>query len=353
MKKIVVMDVAAEVGGALTILKSFHEYVKDNCDDIEWHFLLGTVHLQASKNIITHNYPFVKKNWIMRLLFEYVVAPCIVKKINPDCIFSLQNLKVKYINIPQFIYLHQPLPFSDIKIKISESKVLWFYQKIMSILIKKDIISAKHVFVQTEWMKKAVISQAQMSAESVSVVAPNVEFDSRNLIYNQSSARRIFFYPASFIYYKNHAVILKAIERLKQDSIDDFEVLFTGNEDDGRKCGITANENVKFIGTIPHDEVIKLLCKSTLIFPSKIETFGLPLLEARMCKSFILASNTSFSHEILDAYENAFFFNVDDTDKLYMLMKNIITEKIFYKNVSSHTQRYNGNGWSEIFNFWR
>jgi glycosyltransferase involved in cell wall biosynthesis len=76
------------------------------------------------------------------------------------------------------------------------------------------------------------------------------------------------------------------------------------------------NLPIAFIGKITLDEVYDYYSKSILIFPSYIETFGLPMLEAKMHGSPILASDCAFSHEILDGYDRAKFFNPFKVEEL-------------------------------------
>ena len=50
------------------------------------------------------------------------------------------------------------------------------------------------------------------------------------------------------------------------------------------------------------------------LFPSYIETFGLPLLEAKELNGIVLASDRPFSHEILDGYDKAIFIEWNNPD---------------------------------------
>jgi glycosyltransferase involved in cell wall biosynthesis len=79
--------------------------------------------------------------------------------------------------------------------------------------------------------------------------------------------------------------------------------------------------NIEFIGTITREQVYEYYSRSVLIFPSYIETFGLPMLEAKMHKTPMLVSDCPFSHEILDEYENVKFFRTEDETQLAGLME--------------------------------
>lgn len=60
--------------------------------------------------------------------------------------------------------------------------------------------------------------------------------------------------------------------------------------------------------------------KAILLFQSELESYGLPLLEARLQKIPIIASNTEFSQEVLKEYKRVKFFPVNDYEELTKLM---------------------------------
>jgi len=67
--------------------------------------------------------------------------------------------------------------------------------------------------------------------------------------------------------------------------------------------------------------------KSVLIFPSYIETFGLPILEAKLSRCPIVAADTAFAREILCRYKIVKFFNILDYKYLAEILKVIIINK--------------------------
>ena len=80
------------------------------------------------------------------------------------------------------------------------------------------------------------------------------------------------------------------------------------------------NLNVIFNGPVTREDVFERYTKSVLLFPSYVESFGLPLLEARLTGSPIIAADCSFSREILKGYDKAEFFSELD----YIQMGEII-----------------------------
>ena len=126
-------------------------------------------------------------------------------------------------------------------------------------------------------------------------------------------------------------------------------MLFTGDRSDAESLGLDCRSQcLKIIGKLSHIEVVKLLRKSTLIFPSKLETFGLPLLEAKLCKAFILAGDMPFSHDILDGYSNVKFFNVNNPQELADEMQDVITGNMVYTDPEFVFTSEKLTGWKPV-----
>lgn len=126
---------------------------------------------------------------------------------------------------------------------------------------------------------------------------------------------------------------MKAIKYAQEKGLDDYQVRFTIKADENK---YTQNLfaytkkyhlNVIFGGPISREEVFEKYASSILLFPSYVESFGLPLLEARMTGTYVIASDTPYSREILSGYDKAAFFCEMD----YKAMGNEIL-KLQYKN---------------------
>lgn len=337
---IMVFDVPAESGGALSILNDFyHEAVESKDKSINWFFVLSTPTLEETDNIKVLQFPWIKKSWGHRFYFDQVIAPELVKKYKVDKVFSLQNVTIPRTNCNQVLYVHQPLPFVDYKFSIKENKLFWIYQNIIGHNIINSIKKARHVIVQTQWMKKACIQKAQIQDNKIEVIPPTINVAIKNYFEPNKKALSTFFYPASNSVYKNHKIILEACRQLKNLTNIDYEIIFTlnGNEDqhtiDLYRQTQEEQLPIRFEGSKTREEVFELYTKSILLFPSYIETFGMPMLEARMHKGIIIAADTSFAKEILEGYENAKFFEAFNSKELSLLMYQYLQKQEKYNTV--------------------
>ena len=337
--RIVVNDVAASIGGALSVLKNFFEYVYEHCDDHEWIFVVSSNVIKSDKpNIKVIVNPKPKKNYLNRLFYDFFEGRRLEKEYHPDLFFSLQNIGYYGVKTRQMVFVHQSLPFQSVKkyspFKKSELK-LWMYQYVIGYFIKSSIKKANKCIVQTQWIKKAIIDATKISDDKLMVINQDIEDDpySNDDDSFLSWDPKRFFAPISMEPYKNYDCINKAVSLLD----DDLVLTSTTNykEDDKR---------LNNIGYIEKNELWKNYHNSTLVFPSYIESYGLPLAEARKTGTVILASDCAFSREILEDYENAYFFDPFKPEELACLIKKVVGGEIVKKEVR-HAQPDQEGGW--------
>ncbi|MFY3790517.1 glycosyltransferase [Ureibacillus sp. MALMAid1270] len=333
---IMVFNVPAETVGALSILNEFYGEVRNSQEKIiNWTFVLSKPTLEETENIRVLRFPWVKKSWLHRLYFDNIIAPRLIKDYKIDKVISYQNIIIPNTDVTQTLYVHNCLPFIDYKFSLKENRHLWIYQNIISRKIIKSIKKADKVIVQTKWMKEAIIEKTNVESEKIKVVPPKINLAVKQYFKPNEESYSTFFYPASEFVYKNHKVIVEACKKLKSENIN-FKVIFTldGNENENianlyqevKKYQLP----IEFVGNLQRDKVFEFYTKSILLFPSFIETFGLPLLEARLHRGLIIASDCPFSHEVLDGYKNAYFFEPFDSNKLAELLFSTYKNKVKY-----------------------
>lgn len=327
---IMVFDVAAEGGGALSVLIDYYnEFCKDKQNT--YIFVLSKPILEQNSNVKILNLPWIKQSWFHRLFFDVFTARLLVEKYKIEKIISLQNIIIPFLDVPQTVLVHNALPFSEYKIKFSDSPKLWFYQNIIGSLIRQSCKKAEGIIVQTNWMKKKVIEQIKVNGNSIIVRPPVVKISSAGKFCDTSESRKTFFYPAGAGIYKNHEVIVEACKKLKNENIDDYKIVFSlnGNENYNitRIKSIIDNENlpIHFVGILTKDQVFDFYQKSILLFSSNIETIGLPLLEAMAFNTPIIVADCEYSRNILMSYDKVSFFKPQDSIDLKKILEEFIT----------------------------
>ncbi len=340
---IMVFDVPASGGGALSVLQDFYEEVRSHPDkNIQWTFVLSVPILEETENIRILRFPWVKKSWFHRLFFDCLVAPVLAKQYKVDIIFSLQNIIIPFTKVQQILYMHQSLPFAEKKYSLTQHSKYWIIQNIIGRLIIWSMKRAKLVVVQGEWLRKICVVKANISQSKIAVVPPVPAGMAEERFIPNKKNMATFFYPAGAMLYKNHEIIVAACQGLVERGRSDFRVVFTlhGTENAlarGLFKKATGNDlPIDFVGQLSRQEVFEFYTKSILVFPSYIETFGLPLLEALLHGAVIFASDCPFSREIVRGYENAYLFNPSDAGELTGLMEYALSLNLSYHRPRNH-----------------
>lgn len=329
--RILVNDIAASNGGALSVLSEFYRFIStdSNAKEIEWLFVLNDRYFKETSNIKLKIVPKSRLNWIKRLWFDNYLINKICKEHKVDGVISMQNTASFTCELPQMVYMHQIIPFQKEKVFsfFKKNEIIYaIYQHIIGKLIKRSMKVANLIVVQAEWIKKLVADQTGVQENNIIVNGLDCSSSSSYEYNNDSNLKsNKFFYPAFECIYKNQDVIRQACSILEKKGIPADIVLTVEQNNNDSKL-------IKNIGQISHDAVMELMSESVLIFPSYVETVGLPLIEAMSVNALILAADCEFAHETLGDYPNAYYFDPFDSVQLSDLMTKIVSGEISKKD---------------------
>lgn len=317
---VMIYDVHASESGALAILDDLYRQIRAYSDkSVKWVFIVSTPNYEETENMTVRRFPWVKKNWGYRYFFDMVTTRGLLKEYQPDKVFSLQNKGIPFFHKEQIVYLHLPFILTDHIFDIHiDGKKLWLYQNVVSKSIFRSLRKVDFTIVQTHWMKEALVKKAGIGEERIIIQEPDVSTNSITQYVDTETNRRVFFYPATAFSYKNHMTMFKALKYAQDAGLDNYSLILTIRLDENqltRDLATFAMENhlpVTFGGQIPRESVFEMYANSVLLFPSYVESFGLPLLEARLTGTYVIASDCPFSREILNGYEKACFFDEMD-----------------------------------------
>lgn len=348
LKKILVINAtAAETSGALTILKQVLDAIPDNNGWEYIVFISPNISLDSDKSNI-HLFPIAGvKSFVNRFMWDLCGVKKWLKKngIIPTATLSLQNTNFNTgYKIPNYIYLHQSIPFFNYKWSPfkREERILWFYKNIYPFFIKLLINKRTKFFVQLEYIKAGLSKKFKIALDNIYIIKPyftpprNIEFNNIELDMNKIN----LFYPAASLFYKNHAILLNALNL--SEKRDNFAVYFTFNADANIDYG---SSDIKFLGQISYEMVAELYSKvDALVFPSYMESYGLPLLEAASFGIPIIASDLPYAREVLKDYDGASFIKYNDA-KQWENAINMLQRGKKYKQIELD----NESSWDKMF----
>lgn len=341
MKVIVVNNPAAKEGGALTILKNFLENLyKSKCNNKFYIF----VSLEELKIYEKENIKIIvigKQNFKQRILWDnYGLKKYLkVNNIESDLFLSLQNTGVNLPKgIPQLLYFHQALPLSEKKWSFlkKEERIYWFYKNIYPFFIRRYLNRVNKVIVQAKWIRDEFSNRFYYKYENILVDNPIIKIPELEKVTIIPKDKFRIFYPANPLIYKNHKIIIESLRELKKDIpnlSEKLECIFTFSKEENIEIDnlikkYKLEDVIKLIGKIPYEQVLRYYKSSDLmVFPSYIETLGLPLIEAQYFNLKILVPILPYTKEILKTYKKAKFYKIKKGQE-YIYIKKIVKEII-------------------------
>jgi len=340
MKTIVVSAVNLKVGGTLTILRGCLQYLSSLAETGKFRIvaLVYQKELALFPNIEYIEMQWPKKNWLYRLWCEYVTMKKISKQLSPVYLWlSLHDATPNVVAERRVVYCHNSFPYYKWKLR-----EWWFAPKIVlfalftKYIYRQNMDKNMYVIVQQEWMKKDFVHSFGLKAASIIVAPPPVLPAQKIIASTETNTSGMgsysFLFAAAPDSHKNFECICQATKLLiEQSEVRDFKVYITvkGNENKYakwlyRKWGKGISQLV-FSGYLDKKTLYDYYGQcNCLIFPSKVETWGLPVTEFAAYDKPMLLADLPYAHETASGCHQLAFFNPDDPQELAGQMKRLI-----------------------------
>ena len=274
-----------------------------------------------------------------RLSLDHFWLPKQIKNIKPDLIFSMGNIALPIKDIPQAVFLHWPYavypegPFWDqmpfipkFLRKIRVWQFRWYHQY------------AGLTFVQGQHMKTRLLQYYPVKENQVVVIPSAIDSrldDQASPLFNLQKngvKKMVLGYISRYYSHKNFEILLQAAKILKERKTEAC-IVITLEKSHGKESADfltkleteNLSEYLVNIGQVSFQSVSGFYNSiDTLVFPSLLETFGLPQVEAMKFGKPVLVSDLDFAHEINQ--EAGIYFdpqNPEDlADKIKYLVEN-------------------------------
>lgn len=340
-RTVVVSAVNLRKGGTLTILRQCLEYLSLQADCR----VVALVHSRSLCDYPGIEYieiPWSVKSWFLRLWCEYVTMNRISREMAARdgkvwMWLSLHDTTPRVVAEHQEVYCHTSFPFMKIrlrdwfmdpKIPLFAMMTRWAYR----INIRRN----DSIIVQQNWFADAMSSMLGVPREKFRVIPPSRQ----GLPLVQAAPLPgicTFLYVSTPDCHKNFETLCEAARLLESDGglRRPFRIILTVKGDENRYARwlyrrYSDLETVDFHGLMPKTELAESYASADcLVFPSRIETWGLPISEfidvkTRLdMKAEVIVPDLPYAHETSEGAEVE-FFPPEDAHVLKELMKNHI-----------------------------
>lgn len=235
--------------------------------------------------------------------------------------------KSLYVTIHDTFHLANPQYYSKIAI--------YFFSFIFK-MIKRN---AKEIITVSEFSRSEILKFLNIKDNSVHVIYngckkfdqnDDVDID-RTIIDKVQEFDKIILFVGNVKPHKNLLFLIDCFNKLERE---DVLLLIVGKKDGffiSENFNSCIYKNIYFTGFV-NDSTLNYIYKNSnfLVFPSKYEGFGLPILEAMYFNKNIIASNISVFTELFGDSIN--YFEIEDENSLITEMKKMLNPEFTDEN---------------------
>lgn len=279
---------------------------------------------------------------LRRLLFDHLLLPRAVVRDCIDVLFSTANIGPLRVGCGRALLVRNAAPFSELYLRRMSHRRVRVRMRVMRWLIRQSLRSAHVVLFPSAAMRDAAMGTGPQDGTRV-LVAPygtrhDLFFPSENRVDRGDRELRIL----NVSYYsdqKNLGTFLGAAEILRRraggkftfDCTAGFDVdwlarapqfpRFRAERD--RFLALRAARVARDLGWVRYEELPEVYRAADIfVFPSYLESFGHPLVEAMACGLPVVAADTRINREICgDAAE---YFDVFSAGALAETLERLI-----------------------------
>ena len=216
--------------------------------------------------------------------------------------------------------------------------------RILRALLPLGARRAAHVVVPSEATRKEVSERLRIPESRITTIhhglAPCFRSDGTPKKQDSSPSEQYLLLPAALERHKSIHTAIEAMGHLRDTHLQ-LWLVGSGDTDPsysdylrGLVASLGVENLVRFVGPVPANEIGSYYRDAVaLVFPSLLETFGLPVLESMAAGTPCILSDLSVFREI--AGEGAFYFPPGDADALARNVQGLLRDDAARERVSA------------------
>lgn len=330
-RNIVVSAVNIRRGGTLTVLRDCLGYLSTR-KDLQVTALVHRRELCEFLGIRYIEIPWSAKGWLRRLWCEYVTMNRISRQLPETHLWlSLHDTTPRVRARRQAVYCQTSFPFikagwQDVRMNVKIPLFSWFTRYAYLLNVQRN----RFLIVQQDWLRKGLSAMLHFPENRMIVAPPAFQVP---VIEDKSALESvpIFLYPAGPDCHKNMECLCRAARLLENRlGTGRFRVVLTisGNENRYARWIKESFGDVRSLelgGYLSREALMALYGRAAcLVFPSRVETWGLPISEFKGSAKPMLLADLPYAHESAAGAAGVAFFPYDRPQVLAGYMETLL-----------------------------
>jgi glycosyltransferase involved in cell wall biosynthesis len=323
--RVLINGLHAKSGGGVTYLRNILPHFAAD-ERISWHLLLGENQLKLFPDLdprVTLHALDVPVGMKGLLVWEQLRLPRLAKEWGIDVTFSPANYGPLFAPNP-VILLRNALAVGE-EDRRWDKRIYW---AVLSAVTWLSLKTAKKIIAVSAYTREAL---AKNQGQKVKVIHHGVSED-----FSPASAALSappYLLAVGDLYIQKNLHRLIAAFAIIKDQFPELSLKLAGRPIDADYASRLKNdvakldlgEKVEFLGGVNFETLRELYRNcAVFVFPSTVETFGNPLVEAMACGAVIASSNRTAMPEILA--DAGLYFNPDDSAEMAGILSRLLTD---------------------------
>ncbi|MBA3561073.1 MAG: glycosyltransferase family 4 protein [Gemmatimonadaceae bacterium] len=349
--KILINALTAREGGGITYVREMLPALARFGEAHEFHVLLSPEYQTGLLETLPEGIrPLIADVAAGQLLhrwwFEQVEIPRIIRRQSFDLLFTVNEIGTvrspcPHVMLARNLHIHSPVPNQSTRQRLF---LLW-RRLSRGPTARAALRAADRVVFVSDAFRREVNASLALDPAKTHVVhhgvslsfseSQNAEKDASSAGFQALPARQYLLAVSSIDVHKNFETLLLAYADAARAGADSFpDLVIAGTIADrplydrlqNRAKSLGISESVNFVGRVPHVELAALYHAAlALVFPSRLESFGQPLLEAMASGAPIIASALPACREV--CVDAALYFEPNDSTTLTTHITAIVTSR--------------------------
>ena len=344
--KIVINATAAVAGGSITYLLNLLPPLAEIDQENRYLLLLpdrirDEIAFELPENFRVRYLSFARPQSLWRLVWEQTVLPLLMHRTGADLLYAPMDLAPIFAPCPVVLAVRNPNPYYEIVFS-NNPKLKFVFQKLLTRLSARR--ARKVVFV-SKYARDTIAPKIGVPKDKSTVVYhglshemfnPERDFSDIPLAFREKIDRfESFLLCVSTIYpHKNYETLLRGWSLLPEDLRKENRLVIAGTIVDEKYAArlfrladeLGIKGQVVFLGRVAYMHVPYLYANaSAFVFPSYLETFGHPLVEAMAMGVPIAASKSTCIPEIVG--DAASLFDPQSPQELASKVEQVVDDQ--------------------------
>lgn len=294
--------------------------------------LFSNIH---AKNIKKIEVPLKWDNRLLRFIVEQIFIPFYLKKLEIDILFSPGNIAIFICGCKQVLMLQGPLMIKEVRENYAPFIISKYKAFFYDLLLPPSTKVTDKIIVVSDDIKKRLLKQIHLDASKVKTIHEGASFETPT--FNQEASKEEFerniLFISTLLDYKNADKLIEAFSLLKSQYDINYNLIIVGRDPGGKinkLKNLAEKRNIEnhtiFKGQVSYEKIPFFYKNADVfVYPSSVESFGLPVLEAMACGTPVVASNRMSVPEI--AGDAAVIVDPDNIEEMAEAIYRVITDE--------------------------